>query len=352
MKRSILSGRHAGYRAAVLAGIGLGLLVAPSVAWPSSFTNWQPPPQGDGSSFSTFGTTNYHLQGADVDGDGIPNGQDQCNDTPAGAPVNQLGCPVDSDADGIADFQDRCPNTPFGQPVNVQGCPADQDADGVQDQVDQCPGTPAGFPVDGQGCITDSDRDGVPDYVDQCPNTPWGQRVGANGCILDSDGDGVHDFIDRCPGTMPGLPVGINGCPPDQDADGVQNGMDQCPDTPLGAQVDFRGCWVLNNVLFDYGKSTIQPESYPTLENVVVILRSNPALRLEIQGHTDDRGPDGANRQISENRAKSVRAFLIKKGIDANRLTAVGFGKSHPVADNLSPEGRAANRRVELRPIP
>ena len=317
----------------------------------TTFTNWSSSAQGQGAPISSFGTQGFTTLGSDMDGDGVSNDQDECNDTPAGAPVNNEGCPVDSDADGVPDYLDRCPNTPFGMPVNYMGCPSDGDGDGVPDNVDRCPGTPTGFPVDQQGCITDSDRDGVPDHVDRCPSTPWGQRVGANGCGMDGDADGVHDFIDRCPRTAPGQRVGLNGCPPDKDNDAIHDGMDQCPGTPLGAQVDFRGCWVLNNVLFDSGKSKLKPASFPTLENVVVILRSNPPLRLEVQGHTDDKGKPELNRRLSEKRANAVRDYLVTQGVGPDRLTAVGFGMTHPITGNETSEGRAANRRVELQPL-
>jgi hypothetical protein len=353
-------------------GLGVGaLLAAWSVVHPvgaSSFQNWMPQnqPQDEGRSISSFGSQGFSLGGTDMDGDGVSNEADACNDTPAGAPVNEQGCPVDSDGDGVPDYLDRCGETPVGQSVDAQGCPSsDADGDGVPNAVDRCPDTPPGFQVDMQGCIIDTDRDGVPDHLDQCPGTPWGQRVGPNGCgEMDADGDGVQDLIDRCPNTPPGMPVGVNGCPvggpggfggpggPDEDGDGVMNGTDLCPGTPLGAQVDPRGCWVLNNVLFDYGKAALQAESYPTLENVVVILRSNPGLRLEVQGYTDNQGPSDGNRIMSEKRAQAVRAYLVQQGIEPQRVTAVGYGETQPVADNNTPEGRAANRRVELRPLP
>src|SRR3989454_260546 len=95
------------------------------------------------------------------------------------------------------------------------GRPSDGDGDGVPDGVDQCPNTPAGAVVDAAGCPLDGDKDGVPDGLDKCPNTPPGTEVDAVGCtrIADSDGDGVDDTKDKCPGTAHGTRVDAFGCP-------------------------------------------------------------------------------------------------------------------------------------------
>src|SRR2546422_1057657 len=95
------------------------------------------------------------------------------------------------------------------------GRPSDADRGGVPDGVDQCPNTPAGAVVDAAGCPLDGDKDGVPDGLDKCPNTPPGTEVDAVGCtrIADSDGDGVDDTKDKCPGTAHGTRVDAFGCP-------------------------------------------------------------------------------------------------------------------------------------------
>ena len=90
--------------------------------------------------------------------------------------------PDDSDGDGIPDSQDACPDTPRGINVDGQGCEMDSDHDGVLDSKDDCPDTPEGAPVDQKGCPTDTDKDGVFDYKDECPDTPPGTKVGLNGC--------------------------------------------------------------------------------------------------------------------------------------------------------------------------
>lgn len=108
------------------------------------------------------------------------------------------------------------------------------------------------------------------------------------------------------------------------------------------------GSVTLNNILFDTGKATIKPESEPPLKTVIELLRDDPALKLEIQGHTDNVGGKDANLKLSKDRAESVKAFLVKGDVDAARLTTAGLGDTQPVADNKTDEGRAQNRRVVL----
>jgi outer membrane protein OmpA-like peptidoglycan-associated protein len=99
---------------------------------------------------------------------------------------------------------------------------------------------------------------------------------------------------------------------------------------------------------FDTGSATIQQDSVPQLEQVAKLLQSDPALKLEVGGHTDNVGTPDSNQKLSDARAKSVVASLVKQGIGAERMTAKGYGQSAPIADNRTEEGRAKNRRVEL----
>jgi OOP family OmpA-OmpF porin len=227
----------------------------------------------------------------------------------------------------------------------------DSDGDGVPNHLDRCPGTTEGMTVDSFGCPADSDGDSVIDLRDECPETPKDVQVNSNGCPLDNDSDGVYDGQDKCPGTPSGTRVDENGCPVDDDQDGVENERDQCPGTPLGARVDERGCWVMKGIQFPPGEWVLPEEAYPVLDEVVRVLEANFSLRVEIQGYTDNSGPEDANQKISEVRAKAVMDYLAEKGIQAGRLLAVGYGPSKPIASNDTPEGRAKNRRVEIKPM-
>jgi len=107
--------------------------------------------------------------------------------------------------------------------------------------------------------------------------------------------------------------------------------------------------WVLVGVNFDSNSSKFTPESYPILYDAAKTLLKNPDLKVEIQGFTDNIGAEGYNKKLSQKRADIVKNYLISKGISANRLNAVGYGESNPVADNKTSDGRAMNRRIEFK---
>jgi OOP family OmpA-OmpF porin len=231
----------------------------------------------------------------------------------------------------------------------------DSDGDGVNDDADKCPGTPAGTAVDGDGCPLpqDDDHDAVNNDVDKCPGTPAGATVDANGCEIDSDGDGVGDSRDQCPNTPAGAKVDEKGCELDGDGDGVGDSRDKCPDTPKGDRVDANGCSFkaeikLPGVVFETGKADLLPESLPVLDGAIATLKRYPELNIEVAGHTDSRGSDALNLDLSARRAETVLAYLHDGGVQ-NAMTSRGYGERQPVASNNTDEGRQANRRVVLR---
>jgi OmpA-OmpF porin, OOP family len=107
---------------------------------------------------------------------------------------------------------------------------------------------------------------------------------------------------------------------------------------------------VLEGVNFDNDSAKLNPESYAILDNAVATLKEWGDLKVEVAGYTDSVSTDAYNIELSNRRANAVRDYLISKGIDAARLTAKGYGKANPIADNNTPEGRFKNRRVELIP--
>jgi Outer membrane protein and related peptidoglycan-associated (lipo)proteins len=108
---------------------------------------------------------------------------------------------------------------------------------------------------------------------------------------------------------------------------------------------------VLKNIFFDVNKYDLKEESTIELDNVYMLLRDNPTLKIQINGHTDNVGKLNDNMLLSNNRAQAVVNYLVKKGIAPSRLSYKGFGPNEPVADNATEEGRAQNRRTELKVI-
>ena len=171
----------------------------------------------------------------------------------------------------------------------------------------------------------------------------------------DSDGDGVVDSKDECPNTPHGVPVNANGCPKDSDGDGVPDYMDQCPGTAQGAKVNADGCEIAQNIVinttadhFDFDSAELKPAMIEALDQVVAKLKATPGEeKLEVIGYTDSTGPEAYNQRLSERRAQAVADYLASKGI--TNLSIKGMGEANPIADNSTREGRAMNRRVEIR---
>lgn len=112
---------------------------------------------------------------------------------------------------------------------------------------------------------------------------------------------------------------------------------------PAGPQTTLK--WVY----FDFNKANITPKSAATLDETVKFLKENPTATVELAGHTDDKGTDVANQKLADRRVQSVKQYLTSKGIAASRIKTAAFGEANPAADNKTEQGRAKNRRVEIR---
>ena len=314
-----------------LAGVRLGL--TPAVAlrldatWDrilapetntSRYTNW-----GLQAGVSALLGAGSGVSGSgDTDGDGVVNSADRCPGSPPGSAVDGTGCTAraDTDRDGVIDINDICPNTPAGDRVDVNGCSGNEPKETPAPAAPAAPVAPA-----------DTDRDGVPDAADRCASTPAGERVDAAGCPLprDSDADGVMDPDDRCPSSAPGTAVDAKGC--------------------VALFEEGRATVVLEGVTFETASAELTSDGSTTLMHVAAALRADTTIRVEVGGHTDGVGSRAANLRLSEARARTVRDYLIGSGIAAERVTARGYGMAQPIAPNATEEGRAQNRRVELK---
>ncbi len=289
--------------------------------------------------------------------------------TRAPAPSRPPPPPRDGDHDGQPDDVDRCPAEPEDVDgfADGDGCvDLDDDGDNVPDATDACrraPETRNGY-QDADGCPDPDDRDGdaVRDDVDRCVDAaedPDGTDD-ADGCPdLDDDVDGLPDLGDRCPRAAG--PADNGGCPDlDGDGDTVVDRLDGCP--AVAGVVAQGGCPAPQLVLlaadrlvlretiyFRPGKAIIEKRSSKLLADIAAVLAAHPERPLvQVDGHTDDVGNDGKNLTLSQRRAEAVRAALIARGIDAERLRATGFGETRPVAPGKTKAARAKNRRVEF----
>lgn len=282
----------------------------------------------------------------DTDGDGIMDkvDGDVINAEDFDGFQDSDGIPdLDNDKDGILDVKDGAPNDPEDKDSyqDSDGIPEpDNDKDGILDINDGAPNNP-------EDIDSFLDKDGIPDP--------------------DNDKDTILDVNDKAPGTDDTVAKNINtketfnGF---QDTDGVPDEapvVEQPKPTPVPApvvpepvkeepKIDFNKQvnLILKGVNFKTGSAELTAEAKVVLNEVVASLKENPDVTLEIQGHTDNVGNAASNMTLSDNRAKSVRTYLISQGIDGARLTAKGFGLTKPIADNKTPEGRLKNRRIEF----
>lgn len=216
----------------------------------------------------------------------------------------------------------------------------DKDGDGVLDKDDACPSLPG--PPENKGCPAeapkDTDNDGIPDPADKCvtvPEDPDGWQD-EDGCPdLDNDSDGVPDDRDDCP-MQPG-PADNKGCPRKYSLVAVTKDKIE----------------IKKQIKFATGSAKIVgAESEKILNEVAQAMQDNQQIKkIRIEGHTDSVGNDASNLKLSQNRANSVMSALIKRGVDPQRMEAVGFGETKPIASNSTAAGKAENRRTEFNII-
>jgi outer membrane protein OmpA-like peptidoglycan-associated protein len=211
----------------------------------------------------------------------------------------------------------------------------------------------------------DRDSDGVPDADDLCPDDAGDPAGARRGCPPDKDNDGIPDRDDRCPDEagVASLDPAKNGCPPDTDGDGIVDAKDACPrekgeasadpklnGCPKGVRVEGEQIVILQQVSFATGKEVIQSDSFGLLQQIADVMQQHPEIaRVAVDGHTDNKGPERANVELSRRRAAAVERWLVEHGVDARRLEARGFGPRRPIADNKTDAGRSKNRRVEFQ---
>ena len=251
-------------------------------------------------------------------------GKDRKVEAPKEVIIPVVEAPKDRDGDGIVDSLDACPDQ--AGPASLNGCP-DRDGDGIADKDDACPDV-AGL-ARYKGCpIPDTDKDGINDEEDKCPTVPGVARY--QGCpVPDTDKDGVNDEEDKCPNEAG--PASNFGCP------------------VIAPEIIEKVNVAAKKVFFATGSSKLLAKSYPALNSVVTVLTDNPTYKVDIEGHTDTTGTHEKNMVLSNDRAASVKAYLVSKGIDESRIKSEGFGPDKPIATNKTAAGKAKNRRVEMK---
>jgi len=190
-------------------------------------------------------------------------------------------------------------------------------------------GTPEAETPDASAATRDDDGDGVSNDEDACPREAG--PAGSKGCpVKDTDGDGIIDSVDKCP--QAAGPAENQGCPPQQEQlVAIQKGKLE----------------IKQAVFFATSKAIIQRRSFRMLDQVARVIRQHPEIeKIVIEGHSDNVGNAEANRKLSLARAQSVKDYLVKKGVEASRLEAKGYGPDRPLLSNATAKGRAANRRV------
>lgn len=183
-----------------------------------------------------------------------------------------------------------------------------------------------------------------------------------------AEGDLLRQRIDAQNAQIAQLNKKVDDFAADDDRDGVPNKYDKCPNTQPGTKVDGSGCPLptptttkvyiteedkkvvkdaIDNLEFDFGKSSLRPVSFSRLNKVAKLL-IDKNFSLKLAGHTDDVGSEAANLKLSKSRAEAIKTYLVSQGVNASRIEATGYGESQPIASNKTEAGRQQNRRVEF----
>ncbi len=273
----------------------------------------------------------------------------------------QKGCCADNDGDKICNAEDKCPDDPedFDNDQDDDGCPEyDRDGDGIHDQFDRCPDQAEdkdGY-LDEDGCPEDdNDADGVPDKKDKCPNVAEDRDNfdDADGCPdCDNDGDGLNDFptkVDNCPNE----PEVFNGL---DDTDGCPDKLPEAPPPPpefKNIVVESDRIVFKKQIQFATNSAKIVGQlSEDILNECAQALKEKTEVKVQVEGHTDERGPDKKNKKLSQARAESVVAALVGRGIARSRLIPIGFGEERPLDPGHTEAAWEKNRRVEFNFLP
>jgi len=208
---------------------------------------------------------------------------------------------------------------------------------------------------DEDGCEDpDNDGDGMIDPRDKCPDEAEDKDgfQDDDGCPeADNDADGVCDpwvAVKGLSDKYASICRGSDKCYEEAETKNNYHDDDGCPDeVPAAVAKAFKG--TLEGIEFETGKATIRKRSFKVLAKAVAMLDEYKDVRIQISGHTDNRGEDAANKALSQDRAQAVKTYLVAKGIDDQRLNAVGFGAEKPIADNKNAKGQKKNRRIEFR---
>ncbi len=326
----------------------------------------------------------------DRDGDGLSDEVDACPDVKG---LRRFaGCP-DTDEDGVQDLLDACPDVAGS--VETKGCP-DSDMDGIIDELDECPNK---FGYADLGGCPDRDGDGVPDHRDACPDVKGEDAYhGCNEGYPELSEENRNNYIS--PAEEPVKRIVKEVVKEEKDLNNTRAETEEqrklrlerekkqrmeelkkekerlARENTKSQSTNDRGTSkIVNNtrrmltdkeeeerrvevkkvfnaalegIKFNSSKWTFKQASYAPMDNVVAVMRTYPDLRVAINGHTDSTGDAAANQMLSQNRANAVLEYLVKNGIDRNRLVATGFGEDQPIADNATSQGRFQNRRVEF----